>query len=148
MVYSELYGASIQEPGLIAGGVASHVEGVARPIRVNHESRNPRGHSAEGSGRNNVRCPGYRRTRCRVKAVAGSHRHTAYRCRARRVENFSLIYGSPKNVVGDHGAGIEQRTEISGLESVSRSGVAEARQNPGGKRVQSILVKKNVLLCP
>src|SRR5882762_10011920 len=38
VVNAELDGASIQEPGLIAAGVARHIKGVPRPIRVNHEA--------------------------------------------------------------------------------------------------------------
>src|SRR5215831_4975396 len=47
VVHTELDGASIQEPGLVACGVAGYVRGVSRPVRVNHEGRDPRGYDAE-----------------------------------------------------------------------------------------------------
>src|SRR5262252_527388 len=46
VVYAELDGASIQDPGLVACRVARYVAGDSCPVRTNHQCRDPRSYDA------------------------------------------------------------------------------------------------------
>src|SRR6476660_177426 len=133
VIHAELYSSRVQQPCLIARRVAGYVVEKSRTVRVDHEGCNSLSHRAECGGRNDVRLTGDGKAGCWVKAVAVSHRHSAYQCGGAWVENFSLVDWSPKSVVGDYGSRIEQRAEISRLERVNWSGVTETWQHSGAQ---------------
>ena len=131
VIDSELNHPSIENPGLIAGRVSGHVECESGAVWVIHESGNPGGHKAQLRiiRRNDICLTADRKSRRGIETKAVPHGNAADVSSSTGIKNLSLIDGSPKNIRRNHIVRVEQRTEISRLESVRWGRIAKSRQH-------------------